>query len=385
MARGAVATARGAPNSAPHASPTAAEIERTGRTLDIAFPPSVAPSDAFRAIRTRLNLTQKEFGSLIASSAPISASVICQLENGSQTLPATLFHAAAHAASAVIRFGAWKASLASRHDSTSAALRALGAGCEAELGLYVAGKPGVPDEETQLVGAYLSIVSRRKQSSACDRPATRGPYKKTPKDAAKPRVKRLPKAAALSSGDGDTTPSTSRSSASEQSRASTRPGSPTCDGIEALSLWPDSPLPSWPASPSGFLDRLEAAERRDQETLRAMSERGVSFLPPTPRRASAVSPVDPIGGERTPREGDNTPRGGEDRKRQNTRDAGDGDLMRDMLLSVVDLDQLNVDELNLDELLEPASQGVDEIVDLVCGDLASASLPDFDELEDFAC
>jgi len=57
---------------------------------------------------------------------------------------------------------------------------------------------------------------------------------------------------------------------------------------------------------------------------------------------------------------------------------GDGELTRDVLLSVVDLDKLNLDDFTLEELMMASPrgegaplQGVDEIVDLVCRDLAS--------------
>eukprot|EP00966_Prymnesium_polylepis_P090440 2094690-Prymnesium_polylepis.1 len=206
--------------------PSAADIERIATELNLSIPADAAPSVLFRALRTLLNLTQKEFGVLIApgGSNPISASVICQLETGLQPLPALLITCAATAATAVQRFGNWRrAEHAGCHDSALSALRALNAGCEAEIESFVAAQAELPDIERELVGTYLAVVSKRKSSGLTDRPATRAPYKKGAKKgegkeegsegkekkecaARGPRgsykvKKRLPQAVALSSAD----------------------------------------------------------------------------------------------------------------------------------------------------------------------------------------
>ena len=175
MGRGTLWAATAGPETTP------VELERIASELSLAIPADAAPSVLFRALRTLLNLTQKEFGILISpgGATPISASVICQLETGLQPLPALLITSAADATHAIQHFAGWRREEAAGcHDSNLSALRALAAGCEDQLQPYLAKRGQLPERDAALVGEYLAIVSKRKQSGACDRPATRGPYKK---------------------------------------------------------------------------------------------------------------------------------------------------------------------------------------------------------------
>lgn len=229
--------------------------------------------------------------------------------------------------------------------------------------------------------------------------------------------KRLPQAVGLSSdsSDGLSTPTSSERSCSSSalSAATTCPNSPDGGsddsdspdmriGLDELHIFddlrksePGAAITPRTKSSLDFLDRLEQAERRDQDTLRVARDQGVRLTPrdrPAPRvNGAAASDGAPAAAPpaarslpgRSPRD---SPRGGEGLKRRNTRcggGSGDGNLTRDVLLSVVDLDKLNLDDFTLDELMasprcdaSTALQGVDEIVDLVCRDLASPTWSD---------
>jgi hypothetical protein len=60
MGRGTLCAATAEPETAP------VELERIASELLLAIPADAAPSVVFRALRTQLNLTQKEFGMLIS-------------------------------------------------------------------------------------------------------------------------------------------------------------------------------------------------------------------------------------------------------------------------------------------------------------------------------
>ena len=97
---------------------------------------------AFRVSRRaqRLNLTQREFGQLLAppGGSAISPSVICQLESALQTVPPPLVSRAVAATSAAQKLGEYFAARdgASASDAASA-LKVLGPGCIDELHPYL--------------------------------------------------------------------------------------------------------------------------------------------------------------------------------------------------------------------------------------------------------
>ncbi|KAL3919093.1 MAG: hypothetical protein SGPRY_005757 [Prymnesium sp.] len=390
------------------AEPSARELSRLRGGLPLGLPPAASPSSTFRAFRTLLNLTQKEFGTLISlERAPISASVICQLETGVQPISASLFRLAATCTAAVHCFAEWRVEeLLGCHDSTLSALRALGAGCEAELPRYTAKQAGLSESDRALLAKYLALVSQRKQARLCDRPATRGPYKKSARVShvgqgakgkrdgkAADRGKRFPQAVALQGCDseGISTP-TSSDRSSERSAAPTLPSSPGI-GLHELSLLdelsPTHACTSAPHAGTSFLDRLEDAERRDQLTLQSAQANGVGLGAHSCTELDGSLPSNSMSC-RSPRA---SPRSGESSKRQNTRSAcamGDGDLMRDVVLSVVDLDKLNLDDLCLDDftqstICEATSPAFDEIIDMFCYELAGPTSPAVNGSNAFEC
>jgi hypothetical protein len=392
----------------------------------INLPTPLMASAVFRHLRTLLNLTQREFGILISpeGTTPISASVICQLETGTQTLPASLIGRAAMAASVVHTFADWRREEhAGCYDSQLSALRALGPGCEAELQPYLNRKGELPVEDRMLVTEYLDIVSKRKQTGSGDRPATRGPYKKNskketesgeeedksgdPAKVAAPRgprgpykVKRKTRPMAVGLATGEASPSDSSSTSS--TTPSSAPSSARSDSSSSLLVMsPDLSISAKafgslrsPTSAAlnfclggsadlGFLERLEKAEARDQEALD--SARGND-----PQRHPTTAAASPPG--RSPRD---SPRG--DIKRRATRvgktlpkaaplpdDRQGGRLDQD--LEIVDLDKLNLADFTLDELMaspreETPLQSVDEIdemMNLVCKEMESPRWSDFD-------
>merc|ERR1719230_1773987 len=67
---------------------------------------AASPAKLLRAMRKRLNLTQREFGVLLAAggSSAISPSVICQLAAALQTIPPPLVTRSIAATTAIQRF-----------------------------------------------------------------------------------------------------------------------------------------------------------------------------------------------------------------------------------------------------------------------------------------
>lgn len=132
-----------------------------------------------------------------------------------------------------------------------------------------------------------------------------------------------------------------------------------------------------------FLERLEKAERRDQEALETARESEAMALQ---RRLVAADVLS----RRSPRD---SPRG--DCKRRATR-AGktipkaqplvneQNDAKLHEMLQVIDLDKLNLDEFTLEELIAspqemcPPNQFVDEMMELVCKEMESPRWSDFD-------
>jgi hypothetical protein len=97
-------------------------------------------------VSQRLNLTQREFGVLLAPSggSSISPSVICQLESALQTVPPALVARAVAATTAAQQLGDH---LCAREPSgvadAASALKALGPGCIDELGPFMEQHPNV--------------------------------------------------------------------------------------------------------------------------------------------------------------------------------------------------------------------------------------------------
>lgn len=241
--------------------------------LVVALPDSPVVSHGpslLRAIRKRLNMTQREFGILLSPGgvSPISPSVICQLESALQCVPSGVVMRASAVDVAIERFGEH---LAGRGNFSNAAqaLKSLGPGCIDQLEPYVQTQP--PASEGAMVGEFLSIVTKRKPTSGGSRPGARGPYRKLSKvnnfsvDAAtavpfavadldptgeSPKVESgttqpvtpcsLLSSLSLSSASLASTP---RSEVSTSSRGSSRPRSPSSDiASEAASLGVDATL-----------------------------------------------------------------------------------------------------------------------------------------------
>eukprot|EP00966_Prymnesium_polylepis_P048136 1115106-Prymnesium_polylepis.1 len=138
------------------------------------------PSKLLRAMRKRLNLTQREFGVLLSAggASPISPSVICQLEAGLQVVPEALVTRAVNATSAIQRFGEYMAAKHVPGSDAAAVLKVLGPGCIDMLQPYVADATALPNADAVLVGEFLAIVTKRKPSTGGSRPGARGPYRK---------------------------------------------------------------------------------------------------------------------------------------------------------------------------------------------------------------
>jgi len=133
-----------------------------------------------RAVRKRLNLTQREFGILLSPGgvSPISPSVICQLESALQVVPVQVIARATTVDAAIQRFGEHLAAHEGFSD-TAHALKSLGPGCIEKLATFAHEQTVVGDAE--LVGEFLAIVTRRKKTAGGSRPGARGPYRKLSK------------------------------------------------------------------------------------------------------------------------------------------------------------------------------------------------------------
>lgn len=176
-----------------HTATLDALADIAAQTLNIALPespqgkPFVEPTDTasslLRAVRKSLNLTQREFGILLSpfGASPISPSVICQLESGLQPVPPLVVERAGAVCNAAQRLGEYLGSLpTSPQTDPASALKRLGYGCINELQPYLeAMKPGEVDG--QLATEYLSIVTKRRQTTGGSRPGARGPYRKLSK------------------------------------------------------------------------------------------------------------------------------------------------------------------------------------------------------------
>lgn len=382
------------------------------------LPTPLVSSAVFRHLRTLLNLTQREYGILISpeGTTPISASVICQLETGTQAIPASLIGRAAAGATAVQTFADWRREAqAGCYDSQLSALRALGPGCESELQPYLDRKGELPPLDRTLVTEYLDIVSKRKQTGSGDRPATRGPYKKNKKegaekesasssegsvvgdDSAKPSVargprgpykvkrKQRPMAVGLATGEvspsdssstAPTTPSTARSDSSTSTLSVSSPHSdasfePAC--FDTMSS-PTSAALNFCLGDGQtardelklFKDSLDGAQVTPRthaatldflERLEEAEARDAEVLN-SARESEATAAQRRLAMEasslpgRSPR-GD-TPRG--DSKRRATKARPKAQPLSKEL-EVVDLDRLNLDDFTLDELMaEPPEQ-----------------------------
>ena len=158
--------------------------DTTPQHLEVALPESPLKhiTCSLRAIRKRLNMTQREFGCLLSPGgvAPISPSVVCQLESALQAVSHQVIARASAVDEAIYHFGAY---LASREGSAftdaAHALKCLGPGCIGQLDMYVLEQLGPGD--AVLVGEFLAIVTKRKPTSGGSRPGARGPYRKLSK------------------------------------------------------------------------------------------------------------------------------------------------------------------------------------------------------------
>jgi len=395
-------------------------LNQIASELGVTTPAPHSSSSLFRAMRTMLNVTQKEFGALVSpeGATPISASVVCQLESGAQVIPSSILERAALATAAVQAFADWRrAEQSGCFDSRLSALRALGTESEALLAPYLSSETPPTAAHAALIEQYLGLVSSRKQSSAGNRPTTRGPYKK------KPSAKPLDSSSSAASSAPSSAPSSALSNASTSREAPPVPSvesaakpaaargprgpyktkrRPVAVGLEGSS--PSSMASSDPSSPQSdntelqmfkecllegqevitprtadaldFLTKLEAAELRDEEALATATQEKEAL-----HRLRAQCGVSADG--RSPRD---SPRG--DYKRRATRPITPGGGS----ISVVDLEQLDLADFTLDELLanqqledsvtadplptEPV-QSVDEIMELVCKQMESPRWSDF--------
>ena len=135
-----------------------------------------SPAALLRAMRRRLNLTQREFGILLSpnGASPISPSVICQLESALQTVPSPLVSRAVAATTAAQRLGEYLGGLpTSKASDAVGALKSLGPGCIDELQPYLAAFPELAAEEASLVREFLAIVTKRRHSTGGSRPGAR--------------------------------------------------------------------------------------------------------------------------------------------------------------------------------------------------------------------
>ena len=146
------------------------------------------PAALLRAMRKRLNLTQREFGVLLAppGGSPISPSVICQLESALQSVPPPLVSRAVAATTACQKLGEYLAGLpGSKALDAAGGLKSLGPGCIDQLQPYLDAHPDLPAEEQHVVREFLSTVTKRRHSTGGSRPGARGPYRKLAKVSAK--------------------------------------------------------------------------------------------------------------------------------------------------------------------------------------------------------
>lgn len=135
-----------------------------------------SPAALLRAMRKRLNLTQREFGILLspAGGSPISPSVICQLESALQAVPPPLVSRAVAATTAAQRLGEFLCNVPeSKASDAASALKSLGPGCIEELQPYLDGSPSLAPEEATLVQEFLAIVTKRRHSTGGSRPGAR--------------------------------------------------------------------------------------------------------------------------------------------------------------------------------------------------------------------
>jgi len=407
-----------AASSGPSSEASDDTLNQIASDLGVSAPAPHSSSSLFRAMRTMLNVTQKEFGALVSpeGAAPISASVVCQLECGAQDIPASILERAASATAAVHSFADWRRDeQAGCFDSRLSALRALGAESEALFALYLGSGAVLTTTHAALVEQYLGLVSKRKQSTAGNRPATRGPYKK------KPSAKGLDSSSSSASSTASSTPSSALSNASTSRAASPVPSveSATKRGVGPRGPYktkrrpvavplegssPSSMASSDLSSPQSggselqtlkecllegqailtprtadaldFLTKLEAAERRDEEALATGAQEKEAL-----HRLRTQCGISADG--RSPRD---SPRG--DYKRRATRPITPGGGT----ICVTDLDQLDLADFTLDELIASQQQegcladeplqaeplhSVDDIMELVCKQMESPRWSDF--------
>lgn len=142
------------------------------------------PAALLRAMRKRLNLTQREFGVLLAppGGSAISPSVICQLESALQSVPPPLVSRAVAATTACQKLGEYLAGLpGSKAIDAAGGLKMLGPGCIDQLQPYLDAHPDLPEEEERVIREFLSTVTKRRHSTGGSRPGARGPYRKLAK------------------------------------------------------------------------------------------------------------------------------------------------------------------------------------------------------------
>lgn len=172
-----------------------------------------SPAGLLRAVRKRLNLTQREFGILLAppGGSAISPSVICQLESALQSVPPQLVSRAVAATTACQKLGEYLcAQPGTKATDAAGGLKSLGPGCIDILQPYLDAHPDLSAEEQHTVREFLSTVTKRRHSTGGSRPGARGPYRKL----AKVSDKAFPQTAA---------PATAAAAAAAPSSSSTSP------------------------------------------------------------------------------------------------------------------------------------------------------------------
>jgi len=196
---------------------------------------AASPAALLRAMRKRLNLTQREFGILLApqGGSAISPSVVCQLESALQSVPPALVSRAVAATTACQKLGEYLCGLQTSKDTDAAgALKALGPGCIDELQPYLNANPNLSADDQHLVREFLGIVTKRRHSTGGSRPGARGPYRKLAKVSDKKSLPEqagaaAPAAAATSSGSSSPSGVTAASAATALVHAAaTHPGTP---------------------------------------------------------------------------------------------------------------------------------------------------------------
>lgn len=151
--------------------------------------PDMLDAAVLRELRARLNMTQREFGKLLAPSGvgAVSPSVICGFEKALQPVPRLLIARAVDVTASIQAFALWLCQQDQQNGAGGAdelermcvKLKQLGPGCIMLLQPYQESRSGfLRVDELSAVRAFLSLVNERKVTTgAGSRPGARGPYK----------------------------------------------------------------------------------------------------------------------------------------------------------------------------------------------------------------